>query len=1085
MKTVLKLRWAIIALWLAATVVLMVSAPGMEGLVREKGQIDVPDGYSSKVAGQLLAEFDADNGGAGESTVLVWHRESGLTDADYAEMKAAVAKLADEGEEVGITSVTSHFSSEELKDQLVAKDGKTALTLIGVDFGERSQAEQRDALYEVLSGVKVDHYYTGNWIIQEDVIQSSQEGLQKTEYITVGFILVILFVVFRSAVAPIVPLLAVGFSYLVSQSVVAYLVEYVDFPLSTFTQIFMVAVMFGIGTDYCILLISRFKEELAHHGDKTEAILTTYRTAGRTVLFSALAVLVGFASIGFSTFVLYRSAVAVAVGVAVLLIALYTIVPFFMAVLGTKLFWPARGSLEHKQSRLWGAVGSFSLRKPLWALVVLAVLIVPFLVGYKGATSFNSLDEIGDKYASVRGFNLISESFGPGDSLPSTIVVKAGEPLDTPEGLAVLERVSRELANVEGVKAVRSATRPTGEPLEELQVTDQVGQLEDGLGKSGDGLGEIGSGLSEASESLRENAPKLDKAVAGAGELVRGTEGLKAGVVQLGEGLRKLQRGLADGSVGAKELAAGVEQARASAVQLAAASKQLLGSYQGAEAGLGQLADAYDAVASRQEELGAGLGELSGVLDKLGAANPELQDDPDYKAAVSQAGKLEQEAAGLSEQLGGLNSQLAGVRGGLAQANAGYAKAAGGQEQLSVGLGRLAAGLAELQKGVAAAAAGQGQIVSKLPELTGGIDQIAGGQRELQSGFAELNGQLGALTDGLDKSVDGLTQVTDGLGSAEGYLNELAGSPDKQLTGWFIPKEAIASEGFQQGLGVYLSEDRKMAKFDVVFTGNPYEEETMKKIPDLEAAVARGLAGGSFEGAKVAVGGVTSINHDLGSISAEDYSRTVLLMLVGIFIILVVMFRSIVMPLYLILSLWLTFYTSMAIAEVIFVRWLGYTGISWSVPFFGFVLLVALGIDYSIFLMDRFKEYRHLSPQEAILEAMRNMGTVIMSAAVILGGTFAAMLPSGVMSLLQIATIVLCGLFLYALVMLPLFIPVMVRMFGPANWWPFMGRGDGAERLGAGGVGAGGAGTGAGAGAAGVAGGLRAQTSSVRKDSGV
>ena len=111
-------------------------------------------------------------------------------------------------------------------------------------------------------------------------------------------------------------------------------------------------------------------------------------------------------------------------------------------------------------------------------------------------------------------------------------------------------------------------------------------------------------------------------------------------------------------------------------------------------------------------------------------------------------------------------------------------------------------------------------------------------------------------------------------------------------------------------------------------------------------------------------------------------------------------------------------------------------------PFFGFVLLVALGVDYSIFLMDRFREYRHLDPKEAILEAMRHMGAVIMSAAVILGGTFAAMLPSGVMSLLQIATMVLCGLFLYALVMLPLFIPVMVRVFGEANWWPFM-RGEG------------------------------------------
>jgi RND superfamily putative drug exporter len=74
---------------------------------------------------------------------------------------------------------------------------------------------------------------------------------------------------------------------------------------------------------------------------------------------------------------------------------------------------------------------------------------------------------------------------------------------------------------------------------------------------------------------------------------------------------------------------------------------------------------------------------------------------------------------------------------------------------------------------------------------------------------------------------------------------------------------------------------------------------------------------------------------------------------------------------------------------------------------------------------------------EAMLLAMRNMGTVIFSAVIILGGTFAAMYPSGVLSLLQIATIVLAGLLLYALVFLPFFIPVMVKLFGKANWFPF------------------------------------------------
>ncbi len=160
-------------------------------------------------------------------------------------------------------------------------------------------------------------------------------------------------------------------------------------------------------------------------------------------------------------------------------------------------------------------------------------------------------------------------------------------------------------------------------------------------------------------------------------------------------------------------------------------------------------------------------------------------------------------------------------------------------------------------------------------------------------------------------------------------------------------------------------------------------------------------------------------------------------MLAGVGFILLILLRSIIMPLYLILSLVITYYTSMAVSEVVFVHLLGYSGINWVVPFFSFVILVALGVDYSIFLMSRFNEHRDMKPEEAIVLAMKKMGTVIVSAPIILGGTFAPMIPSGVLSLLQIATIVLTGLMLYALLFLPLFVPVMVKVFGEANWWPF------------------------------------------------
>jgi len=1036
MRQIVKWRWLVVALWLAAAAGLMLTSPNLEELVREHGEIDVPDGYPSVIAEEMLADM----GEGGSPTVLVFHNESGLAGGDLEAVKAAIERLRNDSGALGIVSLTSPFDSEELADKMLSKDGKTAIALVNVEFDGRTAMEERDALYEALSDIGFDCYITGGWVIAEDLVQSSEEGVKKTELITIVFILVILVAVFRSVVAPLIPLLTVGLSYLVSQAVVAYLAEYAGFPLSNFTQIFMVAVMFGIGTDYCILLISRFKEELARDGDKIGAILRTYRTAGRTVLFAGLAVLVGFASIGLSTFSLYRSAVAVAVGVAVMLIALVTIVPFFMAVLGKALFWPLKGSLEHKESRLWGAVGSFALRRPLGALAIIAVLAVPLLVGYKNAVTFNQLDEIGERYGSVRGFNIISDSFGPGETLPTTIVWRSGAPLDTPEGLAAVEQVSRRLLEAEGVASVRSATRPTGEPLEQLRVASQVSELDSGLGQGGDGLSRIGAGLAEASAELAANAPQLEEAVSGAERLAQGTSELRDGLVQLEGGLRQLEQGLRSGEAGAGELASGAAEAQAAAEQLAAAADELLAGYEQIAGGLAQLTAGYGEIARRHDELSGGLAGLAAGMDGLALKHPELAADEDFLRLQGAAKQLHEGAAELGAALAQLNEQLGGLGAGLEQANNALGQASAGQRELAGGLRQIASGLKELQAGIAQAAAGQGAILERLPEMAGGAAQLADGQAELADGLAGLIDQLGQLTDGLGQSADGIAQVTAGLESAREYLSGLSSSQDPELAGWYLPQEAVASEEFRQALDIYMSTDRRTVKFEVVLEHHPYSVEAMDTVDRLLADAPRMAQGTPLEGADVAIGGISSVNNDLRHVTEDDYARTVTLMLVGLVLILVVLFRSLVMPIYLVLSLILTYYMSVAAAEVLFVRMLDMTGLGWAVPFFAFVMLLALGTDYSIFLMDRFREYRDLPPGEAILNAMKNMGSVIVSAAVILGGTFAAMLPSGVMSLLHIASIVLSGLFLYALIMLPLFIPVMVRLFGSFNWWPFMRR---------------------------------------------
>ncbi|EES74999.1 Transport protein [Paenibacillus sp. oral taxon 786 str. D14] len=1047
MRFILKARWWILLLWIALAAALMLTAPSMADLVRENGEITVPDGYSSSEASAILAEAAKLKGGAAETQIaLVFHDDQGIDDAEQKEIEQGISALRDHMEEIGIASITDPFSTPEAKDKLISKDGKTILTSLSVLDEQRPLKEIEQDIHQTLDSLKVEHYLTGQKQINEDMIVSSEQGLKKSEYFTVIFILLILFVVFRSVVAPFIPLLTVGLSYLVSQSIVAFLVDTVNFPISTYTQIFMVAVMFGIGTDYCILLISRFKEELQHTNDQWEAIVQTYRRAGKTVLFSGLAVLVGFTTIGLSQFMLYRSAVAVAVGIAVMLIALVTVVPFFMAVLGTKLFWPVRGSLEHKENRFWGAIGRFSLKRPWAALLIVAAVTVPFVISYTGNVSFNSMEEIGDEYESVKAYNIISESFEPGESLPSTIVIKNDEPMDNAEYMALAEKISREVEKTDGVASIRGMSRPTGEVLKDFALSNQVKIVGEGLGEGGEGLGKIQNGLAEASQALSENAPKLKEAADSTGQLVDGTAKLKNGISQLSGGLAAIEKGIREGSVGAGQLKQGLQQAQKSAEDLANAHNQLLDSYQQLAQGVSGLGNGLTQI---REPLGAasqGLAALTGRFSSLEGKYPDLASDPDYltiRTTVLETGKgLEQLTAGLQQ----IEAQLEQVAAGLNQANQGYAQAAAGGKQLAGGLDQIVAGLAKLQTGLDQAAKGQGKIVGQLPEVESGLAQIQNGQQQVQTGFSEFSGQITQLTDGLNQSVDGLAQVSGGLTTAKDYLTEV-GSTDNGLDGWYVPKEALENEQIEQVFDTYLSADRKVMKLEVVFSSNPYGREAIDQIDAVEAAVQTAVKGTPLENADIAIGGVSSTFNDLKTISGNDYTRTVFLMLAGIFIILVVLLRSLVMPVYIILSLVLTFYASIGFTEWVFVDIFGYSGVSWATPFFGFVLLVALGVDYSIFLMDRFNENKEWNVSDAILHSMRNMGTVIMSAAIILGGTMASMYPSGVLSMLQIATLVLTGLVLYSVVVLPFLIPVMVKLFGQANWWPFHRRfGEGTQQ---------------------------------------
>ncbi|NCU18135.1 MMPL family transporter [Pallidibacillus pasinlerensis] len=1043
MRAILKGKWFILIAWLVATVVLFITAPDMGPLVREKGQITVPDGYSSSKAQQLLNEInEQEDTGDTTSLALVFHNEKGLTAADFEEAEKAVKQLEEKKDELGITELLTHFNQSELEEQLVSEDGKTILVSLTVDWKDRTAKELSEDVYAAIDNINLEHYYTGAELIAEDVVVAAEEGVKKTEAITIVFILIVLIAVFRSVVTPFVPLLTVGISYLVSQSIVAYLVDNFNFPLSNFTQIFLVAVLFGIGTDYSILLMNRYKEELAQQETITEAIIETFRHAGKTVFYSGIAVFIGFAVIGLSQFSLYQSAVAVAVGIAVLMLALFTIVPFFMSVLGKYLFWPSNQAIGHKPNKLWNMAGNFSFARPVLSIVIVAIITIPFIITYNGNLSYDSMNEIGDSYNTVKGYNIIEDSFGPGEAMPTTIVMKNDEKMDDTEYLTLIEAISQELEKVDGVDKVRSLTRPTGEKLEDLQVAKQVETLKDGINEGNEGIKQIRDGLDEASKKISESAPQLTEATDGIQSLIDGTSELQSGITDLQSGLQQIADGVQAGSIGAGEAKAGVEEIKKNAEKLLSGYQQLAEGYVELETNLSTIHSGYEAIG---DELAALNDQLDALQDAFTYVEGYLHGQPiseQQQIAVTSFGYIQQFYNGLKEGLptlqdsyNQLTAGLGAALDGLNYANEQFSAANAGYEQLVGAFQQLIEGLDQLQSGLEQAAGGQNEIIGHFPDVTDGLGSVNEGQQQLLAGFSSIDEQFGQLTDGLDQGVDGLTQIYDGFTEAEGFLEGLAQSDES--AGIYIPEEIFEMEEFELVLETYLSPDKKIATIDVLLDENPYSMDAIANIDELSEAVDRAVKDTKLENAHVEVAGVTSTYNDLSTISDQDFSRTVILMLIGIGIVLIVLFKSLVMPIYLIASLAVTYFTTMGFTEFIFVNLLGYEGLNWAVPFFSFVILMALGVDYSIFLMGRFNEYRGESVDKAMIVAMSKMGTVIISAVIILGGTFAAMMPSGVLSLLQIATVVITGLVLYSIVMLPLFVPVMVKIFGKANWWPF------------------------------------------------
>ncbi|WP_404431134.1 MMPL family transporter [Sutcliffiella horikoshii] len=253
-----------------------------------------------------------------------------------------------------------------------------------------------------------------------------------------------------------------------------------------------------------------------------------------------------------------------------------------------------------------------------------------------------------------------------------------------------------------------------------------------------------------------------------------------------------------------------------------------------------------------------------------------------------------------------------------------------------------------------------------------------------------------------------------------------------------LPEKEIVATGGREGSRI-LSEDGKAVKFDIILTMNPYEEEAMDQLDKLNESKEDILrdSGLDTEEYNIYFAGETATSTDIRSTNDRDTIMIVVAVTIVIFGMLIFHTRSLVAPVYMMATILLSYASALGLSWWIFDTFFGFEGMSYRIPLYAFVFLVALGVDYNIMLISRIKEEnRYFSIKEATRRGVALTGGVISSAGVILAATFGVLMTQPILELFMFGFIVCLGILMDAFLIRGMLVPAIVTLLNNWNWWP-------------------------------------------------
>jgi putative drug exporter of the RND superfamily len=447
-------KWIVFAAWILVFVVASGFAAKLTDVQNNEASSWLP---ASAESTEVLDELSTAVNPNDIPTLVVYDRSSGLTEDDLAAMDEQAAEIAKID---GVTSagvISPNVAQQQgLPVQLLSEDGEVGYLYFVFNFGENGWTDIPAAADEVRDIAQIDgvNVHLAGYGGQAADSAEAFEGIDTNLIlITLLVVIVILLLTYRSPILWLLPIISAVFAYMTSAGVVYLLAKYADLTVNGQSQAILGILVIGAGTDYALLLVARYREELRRHEDRHEAMAFALHRAAPAILASAATVVVSMLCLSFAE--LNSTAgmgPVLAVGIAVTFLVMVTLLPALLVICGRWVFWPKRptfGSPEPTSTGFWARVGNRIAPSPRKVWLITAGLLAIACLGLfrLDPSGLSTEDTYTKEFDSIKGQQVLTEH-GLADS-SNTIQVVANTD--------ALPEVQDALAGIDGLGEARPA----------------------------------------------------------------------------------------------------------------------------------------------------------------------------------------------------------------------------------------------------------------------------------------------------------------------------------------------------------------------------------------------------------------------------------------------------------------------------------------------------------------------------------------------------------------------------------------------------------------------------------------------------